>query len=461
MDRLKMLKDAVPEHVVMVCEMINGMGHVSYVVGGAVRDILSGDTPKDFDIATNAKPDEIEAMFGKTNPIGKEHGTIEVILEEGHKVEITTFRSEGEYSDMRRPDEVKFSNSLADDLSRRDYTVNAIAYDPIEETIHDPYKGQEDILERKLHTVGDANERIQEDPLRMLRGIRICMEKNFEMTEALVLAIQENSNLLNYVANERIRDEFIRILMCDRCTEGLYMLLQLELLPHIVPELLPCVGAEQREDYHQYDVFGHIAHAIHYAYPDEIVKLATLLHDIGKPEVVNVDDDGVIHHYRHEEVSADMANKILSRLKFSNHIKDRVIALVKEHMSIVSKSDKALRKLLSRLESPEQGFRFARLRYADRMGGRGEEKKEKAKSRQLISRISSVFANEQALKVTDLYVDGNDIMEELGIMPGPAIGEILNEILERVIDSPGLHNLEDEMNLLIEIGKKHDEYVPF
>ncbi len=445
--------DKIPDYVRSVCQTLHASGFSSYVVGGAIRDIALGLEPKDFDVTTNATPAQVESIFKHTIPTGKKFGTITVLLKEGESqaVEVTTFRKEANYTDGSRADNVTFSDTLIDDLSKRDFTINAIAYDPITDTVHDPFAGLNDIEKKLLQSVDSASERIREDALRMMRGVRIRVQKGFTMSDLLINSIKEHSQLINHVSKERIADELCKILLSSRPRQGIEDLLELGLLEHILPELSACASIKQREDYHKYDVFGHITHALDYTNDDLIVRLTILLHDIGKPATHSIDKKNIIHFYGHELESEKMAEQILERLKFSNKIKNSVIQLVLHHMRNVE-SNKSLRKLLSILQTHEQAMRFARIRFADKMGG-GKRDYELGYElyQKLVERINIIWAEKQPLHLADLCVNGRDVMEVLGKGAGPKVGTVLHTLLDRVIENPALNSYSTLLKMIPEI----------
>lgn len=442
----------IPEYVVTICQTLHVAGHSAYVVGGATRDLALGFTPKDFDVATSAVPAEVEKLFPETVPTGKQYGTITVLSEGEEPVEVTTYRNDAEYSDGRRPDRVTYSTHITADLARRDFTVNAIAYDPLTDTVADPFTGLRDAEANLLQTVGDAAERISEDALRMLRAVRIKAEKGFRMADSLRTAIQEHARLINRVSQERIRTELCRIITSPRSTEGVYDLQELGLLQEIIPELAACVGVKQRQDYHKYDVFGHIAHALQYAGSDPVVRLAVLLHDIGKPATASVDAKGVTHFYGHEIKSAQLAEPILERLKFSNQMKSQTLLLIREHMRNID-SDRSLRQLMSVLRTREQAYRFAQIRFADKMAGRSKPTALNENYHRTLARIERILQENAPLQVTDLAINGRDVQEFLHLSASPEVGRILEQLLRTVIDKPALNKRETLLKLLPEVAE--------
>ncbi len=424
----------LPEYLLNICEQIRDQGFQVYLVGGAVRDLLLGLEPKDFDLASDAMPWEIKQIFHQVIDFGQEHGTVTILTTEAKDIEITTFRGDG--------------HNLLDDLSKRDFTINAIAYDPFNSRLYDPWNGITDLQKNLVRSVGSSRARFAEDPLRMMRALRIGVERGFQIESEILREIQRNSTAVNICAVERIRVEFNRILLSSDPVQGVQLLSDTGLLQEIIPELEACVGIAQRSDYHRYDVFNHIIQALKHTPSDLILRLAVLFHDIGKPSVVSMDEVGVIHFYQHEKISGKIAYRVLQRLRYSANLVTLVIALVENHLRQVIESDRALRKLISTLGSREQAIRFANLRFADRIAGRGNYAKEKEDYDNLLKRIERIFADKQALKITDLAIGGNDVMDYLQLTPGPMVGKILQVLLDKVLEDPGLNQREKLLKML-------------
>lgn len=445
--------DQIPEYVLTVCQCLRNNGHQAYIVGGALRNLALAKSPKDYDLATDAIPDRVEALFEHTVPTGKKYGTITVVLANGNTLELTTFRKDIPIADGRRTEQIIYSNQLIDDLARRDFTINAIAYDPIADRIEDPFHGLQDITTRTLQAVGSAAERICEDALRMMRAVRMKAELNFTLTSELAETIRRHAQLIQNVSQERITEELCRIITSPHPTEGVYDLLHLGLLQWVLPELYACVNVPQREDYHQYDVFGHIAHALQHTEPDLIIRLAVLLHDIGKAVTSTVDEKGVIHFYGHEISGAEMAGPILERMKFSNEIRQNVIPLIRHHMRNID-SDKALRRMMSELKTIDQARRFTQIRFADKMAGRQNPAELAAKYTDTLERIATMEQQRTPLQITDLAIHGEDITRALEIKPGPAVGQILYSLLQRVLEKPELNHYDTLMAMVPNMYKQ-------
>ncbi len=454
----KNLIQKVPKEVSHVTETLEKGGFEAFLVGGCVRDLLMGREPKDWDITTNAKPEEITRLFDKT-VYENTFGTVIVVQEDvSHEtlkqIEVTPYRTEEKYSDFRHPDEVKFSNDIKDDLKRRDFTINALAYSKGQ--ITDMFQGIKDIEEKTLRTVGEADARFQEDALRMLRAIRFSVELNFSISSEIMESILKNSNLLEKISAERIRDEFTKIILSPNPSSGIMLLQKLGLMKYIIPELEEGIGCEQSGE-HAYDVWTHglysLQHAADKNWPFEI-RLAALLHDIGKPkskrkrEIKNARDAAKKEYtfYGHEVIGARMTKNIVERLKFTRDQITLVEKLVRNHMffsdtEVITLS--AVRRIIAKI-GKENIWHLMNVRECDRVG---TNKKETS------YRLRKYFAMiEEALRdpisVSQLKIDGNYLKEKLGITPGPRMGWILNALLEEVLDDPS-KNTEEYLSELV------------
>ncbi|HHY47610.1 MAG TPA: CCA tRNA nucleotidyltransferase [Firmicutes bacterium] len=457
----------MPRYVLDIISDLRAHGHQAFLVGGAVRDALLGQVPKDWDVATSATPDQVETILGgRAIPTGKRFGTISVIVpvEEqprdarqevrdtvqktsANVVEVTTFRSDGVYSDGRRPDMVIFSASLEEDLARRDFAINAIAYDPATGRIIDPHGGARDIARRRIACVGDPGERFREDALRMLRAVRLAAELDFDIADESKSAIKANVHLVRNVSNERIRAELDRILVSGGVRIGLELLQETGLLKEIIPELEETVGMRQGPN-HIYTVWNHTIEAVARIEPILRLRLAALLHDVGKPKTFSREETGEIRFYRHEAVGKEIARGVLRRLGYPSAIIERVSSLVAYHMFLFDKtsSDRAVRKLVAKL-----GLDFihdlAKLRKADReatgtMNGVGNN------MAFFLQRVEEVLARGNILSVRDLAIDGDDVKQVLGIPPGPEVGRVLQNLLDIVMEDPALNERETLLSLV-------------
>ena len=435
----------IPKEVKTIISKLKEAGYEAYIVGGCVRDFLLGAEPKDWDVTTNAKPEEIQKVFPDSF---YENNFLTVTVRTGSKkpelteIEITTYRLDAKYSDKRHPDEVRFAKSLKEDLARRDFTVNAMAIDEKIENrkqkieVIDLFGGQDDLKKEIIKTVGNSDERFSEDALRLLRAVRFATTLDFKIEEKTAEAIKKNSALLKAVSGERIRDEFVKIILADRALEGVNLLHELGLLQYILPELEENYGVGQNK-HHIYDCYWHALKALEYSAKKKYnmqVRLASLLHDIGKPRVKSGDGKESTF-YNHEVVGASMAFKALSRLKFPNKDIEKITGLIRYHMfyyNVGEVSESSVRRLVKKV-GPENMEELLQLREADRIGS-GVPKAEPYKLRHLKYIIDKVSKDPISVKM--LKVSGLDVMSILGISPGPKIGQILDVLLEHVLDDP-------------------------
>ncbi len=447
---------AIPADVLAVCGRLRQAGHAAFVVGGAVRDLLLGRKPGDFDVATSAHPEDTLRLFGARYaiPTGVEHGTVTVLTGEPpafRHVEVTTFRGEGVYLDGRRPSTVSFSATLDEDLSRRDFTMNAIAFDPAGGTVFDPFDGQGDLARKIVRAVGDARIRFLEDGLRPMRAVRQAAQLGFSLAPETQAAIPRTFASLHKVSAERIRDELRKLLLAPKPSHGLDLMRQTGLLAEVLPELLPTVGCTQNR-FHKHDVYTHTLATVDAAIPDFVVRMAALLHDLGKPktQAPRADAPGEFSFFGHEQVSKAMAEEICLRLKLSAAERSTICALVAGHMFFYTPewTDGTVRRFVRKVGTDLVPSLFA-LREAD-VASRGQGEDRVGETRALRARIAKVAADDAALRVTDLAIDGRDVMRVLAIPPGRRVGEILDQLLERVLDDPALNQRECLEQLLRE-----------
>lgn len=429
----------IPQPVQAIADELIRHEYQAYLVGGCVRDIIMKRVPKDWDIATDATPEKIQQLFPES-VYENAFGTVGV--KTGHDdptlkiVEVTTFRLEGKYSDKRHPDEVRFAKTIEEDLSRRDFTVNAIAYDIVRGIVVDPYHGQKDIQKALIRTVGDPVRRFEEDALRLMRAIRFATELKFTIELETERAIRKHAGLLEMIAKERVRDELIKILLHEDAGHGIRLLQESRLLQYIIPELLEGVGVTQNK-HHIYTVFDHNIRALEYTAKqnyDLLIRIAAMLHDVGKPRTKQGDGPDATF-YNHEVVGARMTAEILERLHFPKSFIEAVAHLVACHMfyyNVDEVSPAGVRRFLSRV-GPENVDDLMKVREADRIGS-GVPKATPYKTRHLLFIIEKVKRDPISPKM--LKLDGNDLMRALKIKPGPRIGYILSILLEEVIDDP-------------------------
>lgn len=419
-------------------------GFQAFLVGGGVRDLLLGQTPSEWDITTSAKPDEVTALFAKVIPTGIDYGTVTVMLN-GHPFEVTTFRSDEKYVDGRHPSNVKFTGDIHCDLSRRDFTINALAYDPITKELIDDFNGQADLKEKIIRTVGNPVERFSEDGLRSVRACRFAAKLGFTIEEKTFAAIHQTLNITAKVAPERLHDELVKMLASPKPSIGFDLMQRSGLLKLILPELENCVNVEQPPEFHKYDVFWHNLAACDAAPKDNLViRLAALLHDIAKP-ACKVE----MHFYNHDKAGTLAVEELLWRLKFSSAEIKKIANLVDNHMFNYTEdwTDAAVRRFLRRIGGVENVADLFALRRADVAAMKSNLGTQYLG--ELQKRIDKIVAEQNALQIADLKVNGNDIMKELKLTPGPKVGEILEALLEKVLDEPKLN----EKDKLLQLAK--------
>ena len=409
-----------------ILHTLNKNGYDAYIVGGAVRDFLLGKEPSDVDIATNATPEIVISLFPVVYPTGIEYGTVTVMLgKEGY--EVTTFRTDGEYLDGRRPKTVVFGETIEDDLSRRDFTINAMAMDA-DGKIIDMFGGQDDIKRGIIRAVGNPSERFSEDALRILRAFRFSARYGFDIEAETFKAIKETKEGLKLISSERIREEITKILLTDNVLDVFIAMYKSGVLNVILPEIAGMYGVEQNNPHHIYDVFHHTLKVVENTPKDEVLRLAALFHDIGKVHTRQT-IDGVDRFFSHHIVSRDIAEKIMERLKFSNKVKNEVLELISFHDRVILPKHKAVRRLLNLLEHTNIDKLLA-LKRADILGQNPELNFRLFD----LDEIEEIAKSEKKLTVKDLAVNGYDMIA-LGLK-GKEIGRVLNYLLERVLENP-------------------------
>jgi len=450
----------IPADVLAVCRRLRGAGHEAHLVGGGVRDMLLGRPPADFDVATDAVPEAVMELFGKNFavPTGLKHGTVTVLTDTSppRHVEVTTFRGEGTYLDGRRPSSVTYVKSLAEDLARRDFTMNAIAYDPLADAVSDPFDGQGDLTRRLIRAVGDPIARFREDGLRPMRAVRQAAQLAFGIDPPTQAAIEPTLDVFRKVSAERIRDELLKMLAAPQPSRGLRLMRATGLLGEVIPELLEGVGCTQNR-FHKHDVFEHTLNVVDETEGDAIRRLGALLHDVGKPRARQPREGapGEFSFFQHEYVGAEMADEICRRLKLGNADRERVVGLVKNHMFFYAPdwTDGTVRRFVKRVGGHEAlGDLFA-LRAGD-VRGRGFGEDPENELGELRKRVESVAAEDAVMKVGDLAINGADVMRVLAVRPGRVVGEVLEKLLERVMDDPTLNERDKLEALLAEIAEE-------
>ncbi|MBZ9688720.1 CCA tRNA nucleotidyltransferase [Clostridium estertheticum] len=442
----------IPIDVKIILECLENNGYESYIVGGSVRDCKIGKAlPKDYDITTNALPEDIIRIFDKTVPTGIEHGTVTVMIN-GDGYEVTTYRIDGEYLDNRRPEGVTFVLNLKEDLARRDFTINALAFNE-QHGLIDYFGGRLDLENKIIRAVGEANKRFQEDALRMLRAIRFAASLDFHIEEKTLEAIKANSNLILNVSNERIRDELCKMMVSNNSTKALRGLEETKLLEFILPELQKAVGFNQKNPHHDKDVFEHILAVVENSPQSLNIRMAALLHDIAKPNCFTIDKRGIGHFYGHDKKSFIMCQQILRRLKFDNQSISKISILVKEHMNVLTKpSDASVKRLINRVGVDLVRDLFA-LQRADALGSKSSEIRLGEISR-VEERAMAILESKVPLSVSDLAVNGGDLMSEFSIKSGKEIGEMLKFLLDKTLENPELNSKEKLLAIIQHEYKK-------
>lgn len=436
------VRNDIPKEVQHVVDTLEGRGFEAYLVGGCVRDILLGRKPNDWDVTTDAHPTEIESLFPETF-VNNDYGTVGVVNKGTEDptltvVEVTPYRTESGYSDARRPDSVEFGVSLEEDLKRRDFTVNALAYRLKDEKLVDIFGGEADMKEKRIRAVGKATERFAEDALRMMRAVRLAVELGFVIESETMSAIAEKSKNLSRISKERIRDEFVRILNSKQPMQGIIFLEKLGLLPFVAPDLLRGIGVEQNQA-HKYDVYEHLLRTMQHAADKDWsfdVRLAGLFHDVSKPETRRWSDekkDWTFHG--HEVVGAKVTKKALQELKFPRETIDKIVTLVRWHM-FFSDPDQvtlsAVRRTIANV-GQEHIWELMQLRRCDRIGT-GRPKEQPFRLRKYTAMVEEALRDPISVKM--LKIDGVRIMEIAGEKPGPKLGHTLHALLEEVLDEP-------------------------
>jgi len=456
--RYNLLMFPLPNEVKNIFSVFKNNGFEIYLVGGAVRDLLLGKIPTNFDFTTNATPEKIQSLFPDSF-YHNVYGTVSIPVKTPDTsstktiVEITPFRKESDYFDFRHPQKIDWAKTLVEDLSRRDFTINAIAYDG--EKIIDPFGGQNDLKNKLIKTVGEPDKRFSEDALRLIRAIRFSSELGFFIEEKTRKAIEKNAHLITKISWERIRDEFLKILKSEHPAEGILFLRNTGLLKYILPELDACFSIPQKSPkrHHIYDVGTHSVSALKYCpSKDEITRFATLIHDIGKAQTFKKDEKtGLITFYNHEVVGKKLAEKIAQRFKLSNEQKEKLVRLVAFHQFTVTETqtDKAIKRFIREV-GKEYLPDILDLRAGDRLGSGAKP----SSWRLELFKKRLIEVQKEPFKITDLKVNGYYVMKILNIKPGPKVGQVLKYLFDQVVEK----KLENKREVLIkEIEKFKDQ----
>lgn len=427
----------LPDNAKKILNILTDAGFEAYIVGGCVRDALLGRTPGDWDITTSAEPHQVKELFKRTVDTGIQHGTVTVLMgNEGY--EVTTYRIDGKYEDGRHPKDVTFTRDLTEDMKRRDFTINAMAYNE-QEGLIDRFGGIEDLNAGIIRCVGDPNERFGEDALRIMRAVRFSAQLDYEIDEDTEKAIQKLAGTLEKISAERIQTELVKLVMSDH-PEKLMRAYELGITRVILPEFDRCMETQQNNPHHIYSVGEHIIRSMTYVKPDRILRLTMLLHDIAKPEAITTDSDGINHFKGHAALGADLAKDIFRRLKFDRETMDRVCNLIRYHDDRFPAEPRAVRRAMNRVgrDFPL----FLEVRYADTMAQSDYYRAEKLKFIEDTKRIyEETLEKKDCVDLKSLAVNGKDLIA-LGVTPGKALGDTLGAMLIDVLDNPE-HNNRD------------------
>lgn len=434
----------LPCKVDNIIKVIQAAGYDAYAVGGCIRDSILGKDPDDWDITTSAKPEVIKKLFGRTIDTGIQHGTVTVMIgKEGF--EVTTYRIDGKYEDCRHPSEVTFASDLKEDLRRRDFTINAMAYNERDGLI-DIFGGRQDLERGIIRCVGDARERFGEDALRMMRAVRFSAQLGYEIEAKTREAIKELAPALHKISAERIQVELVKLLISNH-PDFLRIAYETGITACVLPEFDLCMRTKQDNPHHCYDVGEHILHTLAYVEPDKVLRLGMLFHDIGKPQTLTVDEKGITHNHGHAHIGEEMTGKIMRRLKFDNTTINNVRKLVLYHDLKIEPSAKSVRRAVNKIG--EEIFPLLLcVKYADIMAQSSFEREEKLKRLEEVKCIyKKILEQKDCLSLKNLEVTGNDLIAA-GINPGREIGETLHKLLEIVLDNPEYNNRSYLLSLL-------------
>ncbi len=434
----------LPRKVKDIIEKIQAAGFEAYAVGGCIRDSILGREPDDWDITTSAKPEEVKKLFNRTIDTGIQHGTVTVMLDrEGF--EVTTYRIDGKYEDSRHPKDVTFTASLKEDLRRRDFTINAMAYNEKDGLI-DLYEGIQDIECGRIRCVGDARERFTEDALRMMRAVRFSAQLGYTIEENTKAAIKELAPTIRRISAERIQVELVKLMISDH-PDYIRTAYETGITEQIFPEFDICMQTEQNNPHHCYSVGEHILHTLSYVKPNKALRLGMLFHDIGKPGTLTVDEEGITHNHGHAVIGEEMTVRIMKRLKFDNDTTDIVRKIVRYHDWKIENNTKSVRKAVNHIGEDIFPLLFS-VKYADIMAQSDYQRKEKLQDLEILKVIyEDIIAKKDCLSLKDLAVTGGDLIAA-GMKPGREIGQTLHKLLEVVLEEPERNRKEYLLSLL-------------
>ena len=434
----------LPEKVKFIIDTIMDAGYEAYAVGGCIRDSILGRVPDDWDITTSATPYQVKELFKRTIDTGIQHGTVTVMLDK-EGFEVTTYRIDGEYEDSRHPKEVTFTANLIEDLKRRDFTINAMAYNDRAGLV-DVFEGIRDIERKMIRCVGCPKERFTEDALRMMRAVRFSAQLGYEIEENTAAAIRELAGNLVNISAERIQVELVKLVTSPH-PENLKIAYETGITKVIMPEFDICMETVQNNPHHCYTVGEHTLKSMQSIRPDRVLRLAMLFHDIGKPSTISTDEEGIDHFYGHPDVSAEMARKILRRLKFDNYTLRMVTGLVKYHDRNVEPAPKYVRRAILKMGEDifPLLFDIKRADIAAQSDYKREEKTEKLE--QVYKAYEEVLEKEQCVSLKTLAITGKDLITQAGMQSGPELGNVLEKLLYEVIEDPELNKKETLLKL--------------
>lgn len=439
----------IPSDAAYILDLLEHNGYEAFIVGGCVRDSIINRNPQDWDIASSAKPHEVKNIFERTIDTGLKHGTVTVLLN-SHAYEITTYRIEGKYINNRQPESVEFTDSIETDLSRRDFTINAMAYNPNKGLI-DPFGGIDDINAKQIKAVGDPEHRFEEDALRILRALRFSAQLNYCIEDKTLQAIEKQCHLLNNISGERIREELNKILLSNPMT--FQLMHELGILQQIIPELDICFDTEQRHPYHIYNVGMHSLHAANNIKSNSILRWIMLLHDIGKPIVHSTDSKGIDHFNMHQKLSVEKAELVLNRLRFDNASITKIKKLIMEHDRQIGDNEKSVRKAIAAI-GVDLFEDWIQVRLADISAQNPDKALERiTKLNTVRASYDKIIAEKQCLSLKDLSLDGKDLLD-IGFPQGKNLGEVLQKLLDAVLEQPELNKRGKLLELAMVFKKR-------
>mgnify|MGYP002510146439 FL=1 len=442
----------LPDKVSKIIDRLTAAGYEAYAVGGCVRDSVLGREPNDWDITTSAKPMEVKQLFPRTIDTGIKHGTVTVMLDK-QGFEVTTYRIDGDYEDGRHPKQVTFTACLEEDLKRRDFTINAMAYN--EQTgLVDIFGGMQDIQRNVVRCVGDAQERFTEDALRMLRAVRFSAQLGYQIEEGTKKAIRSMAPNLKLISAERIQAELVKLVISPH-PDYLRTAYETGITAQILPEFDLCMNTAQNNPHHCYNVGEHILHAMQEIEADKVLRLGMLFHDIGKPQTLTIDEAGIIHNKGHADAGERIAKDVLRRLKFDNDTLEKVVKLVRYHDQEIGLTASGVRRAVNRIGEDIFPMLFA-VRYADIQAQSNYMREEKLeKLAQLRELYDGICRRQECISLKELAVTGSDLIA-LGMPPGREIGELLKELLDLVLENPH-KNTRDELLRISEKKIRNDK----